>query len=41
MKDGQIVLKGTKEILLEGDELRGIYGLDVKEYMKKQLSFWK
>ena len=41
MKDGKVAMKGAKEMLLDGDELKKIYGMDVKEYMKKQLSFWK
>ena len=40
MKDGKIAMKGAKEMLLDGDELKKIYGMDVKSYMKKQLSFW-
>ena len=41
MKDGKIAMKGAKEMLLDGDELKKIYGMDVKSYMKKQLLFWQ
>ncbi|WP_051538231.1 ABC transporter ATP-binding protein [Butyrivibrio proteoclasticus] len=41
MKDGQIIANGDRASSLGNKELQEAYGLDVENYMKKQLSLWK
>ena len=41
MDEGKVIISGTPKEVLNGEKLKEVYGVDVKEFMVEALKKWK